>query len=285
VTTTLRPTGPETPLPDGTGRTRHFAVCVNSRPVGGIRASAQDDPARPGARTGRLSELEITDGPRRGRGTVAVLAAEEVLRGWDCHRVRANIPAESGPALALADSLGYRPTGRRMAKPLPAEPPALPAGTAGRPVTPAGYPAWLHHEQTGFAEELAREAEAEGRDPSRAEETAGRILAGMLPDGPATTGQVLRTLAADGQDVAMLWLSLSPPEGATGGWVTSVEVYEPFRRRGHGRAVMRLAEQECVAAGLDALGLHVHAWNDGALALYESLGYRTTLVHLAKPLR
>ena len=84
MTTTLRPAAPEDSGPGGT-RSRRYTVCVNSRPVGELRLATD---VRFGAAVGRITDLRIA-GPDRGRGraTVAALAAEEVLRGWDCRRV------------------------------------------------------------------------------------------------------------------------------------------------------------------------------------------------------
>ncbi len=53
---------------------------------------------------------------RRGRGTVAALAAEEVARGWGCRRIEVTVPAEPGTALALATALGYVVRNRNMEK-------------------------------------------------------------------------------------------------------------------------------------------------------------------------
>jgi ribosomal protein S18 acetylase RimI-like enzyme len=55
---------------------------------------------------------------RRGRATVAVLAAEEVLRAWGCDQVRAYVPQGATGALRLLESLGYVTTGRSFHKQL-----------------------------------------------------------------------------------------------------------------------------------------------------------------------
>ena len=50
-------------------------------------------------------------------------------------------------------------------------------------------------------------------------------------------------------------------------------MYEPHRRQGHGRELMRLAEEEARRLGYDAVVLNVFAANAPAIALYEALGY------------
>ncbi|MGW4006705.1 hypothetical protein ACWEGM_33800, partial [Streptomyces nigra] len=80
MTTTLRPTEPLQRHPDGT-RSRRYQVCVNGRPVGVLLLGTH--PVF-GEGVARVTELRIEEADRRrGRATVAALAAEEVARGWD----------------------------------------------------------------------------------------------------------------------------------------------------------------------------------------------------------
>ncbi|OIV36186.1 hypothetical protein BIV57_17665 [Mangrovactinospora gilvigrisea] len=291
MTTTLRPAGPEEDVPGappGT-RTRRYEICVNSRPAGGIRITVGPD--GPTGRTGELSELAVEEnGRRRGRGTVGVLAAEEVLRARGVSRVIAGIPPEPDgtAALAMAASLGYVPDTRWMAKAVPAEAdlPELGGGRTARPVTEEEFPAWAARAFASFAR-LSAASGAGAPDPEAARAAGEEALRVLLPDGAATRDAVLRTLVdADGADVASLWLGFRRSEGSTGrrGWVYAVEADEAHRGQGHGRAAMLLAERECRAAGVDELGLNVHEGNAAALGLYTSLGYRTTRRWYAKRL-
>ncbi|MEE1939080.1 GNAT family N-acetyltransferase [Streptomyces sp. TRM 70361] len=274
MTTTLRPTAPERRTADG-ARRRPYDICVNGRPVGEVLLATDE---RSGPATGRLENLTVHEPDRRrGRATVAALAAEEVLRGWGCSRVEAGVPASAGPALRLAAALGYTERSRGMVKDLPPSPPA--ADGVLRPMTAAEYPAWLETCRT----EYVRLWIAEGVPPERAERGVGRQYAALLPDGPETAGVALRVLVHGGADVGTLWLGPSPvPECE--GWVYRVEVAAGHRGRGHGRTLMRGAERECAAAGWRTLGLNVFTDNVPALRLYESLGYRPAVHHLRKPL-
>ncbi|MFC7217809.1 GNAT family N-acetyltransferase [Streptomyces polyrhachis] len=272
MTTTIRPTGPERTGADG-GRARDFEVCVNGRPVGAVEVRADAE------RGGRISGLRIDEGDRRrGRATVAALAAEEVLRGWGCRGVRISVPAGAAAALRLAAALGYTETNRHLEKRL-GRPPELPAGSVPRPITEIEFPAWRETSAAVYVEEaVARGAsrEAEVRDTER-------YLAAQLPQGAATPTASLRILTHDGVDVGYLWVALTCP-GKPGGWVNDVEVRPAHRGRGHGRTLMLTAERDCLAAGTGILGLNVFADNTPALRLYESLGYAPTAFHLAKPL-
>jgi GNAT superfamily N-acetyltransferase len=286
MTTTLRPTGPEEPLPGG-GRTRRWAVCANGRPVGAVRASAH---ARWSGFTGEISELEITEGRRRGRGTVAVLAAEEVLRAWGCTRVDVTVPESAAGAQRLAAALGYRERMRNMSKRLPDEPPVLPEGLAERPIAEADFAEWLAAGDEMYVQELLGSGLSEAQARAKAAEDSAR----ELPQGVRTPNTALRCLMAGpagGEPVGSIWVRLGGTgaepagrESAGHAWVMSVDVAEASRGRGFGRALMLVAEQVCLTAGVRDLGLNVFTENRTAIGLYASLGYRVTVRVLGKQL-
>lgn len=275
MTTTLRPDGPEERLADG-GRARTYEVCVNSRPVGRIVLATD---RRLGPAAGRIADLRIDERDRhRGRGTVAALAAEEVLRGWGCRRIELDVPAGAGPALRLAAALGYTEYSRRMHKEL-TTPPALPEGSVDRPLGAAEFPDWL---ATAHAEYVETKA-AHGVPRERAERAAAEDHRRLLPDGPASAGQSVRVLAHEGTDVGTVWTA-KDAFGRPGGYVLAVRVAPEHRGRGHGRTLMLVAERESLAAGRAVLRLNVFTDNVPACGLYDSLGYRPAEHSLQKPL-
>ncbi|MBQ0984222.1 GNAT family N-acetyltransferase [Streptomyces sp. F63] len=278
MTTTLRPTGPERRDRDGS-RARGYEVCVNSRPVGTVGLSAD---ARSGPAVGRIEGLRIAvPDRRRGRGTVAALAAEEVLRGWGCARVEIAVPEASGAALRMAEALGYTEFARNLRKRVPADPPPLPPGSEIRPMNATEFTAWQRQSEEGYA----RFWTGRGIPAEQARATARADHARLLPDGVRTSGTRLRILSHEGTDTGVLWLALGEraPEGVDA-HVYEVEVAEESRGRGHGRSLMLVAEHECRAAGAETLGLRVFTDNTPAVRLYASLGYATALHILAKPL-
>ncbi|MFG3368468.1 GNAT family N-acetyltransferase [Streptomyces sp. NPDC090032] len=273
MTTTLRPTEPLQRAADGT-RSRHYQVCVNSRPVGELRLGTH-----PGYGEGvaRIRDLRIDEADRgRGRGTVAALAAEEVARGWGCGRIEVSIPASAERALALATALGYVERNRNMEKEIPAEPPALPAGSTGRRMTGPEFTAWETHTRAGYVRSLVDRGVPEAQARAKAEADHAATLA----DGLDTRDSVLSVLEADGAVVGTLWVALRGESA----YVYDVEVAAGHRGLGHGRSLMLLAEAESRAAGVARLGLNVFAGNTPAVRLYESLGFRATEFHLYKPL-
>ncbi|WP_316520256.1 GNAT family N-acetyltransferase [Kitasatospora brasiliensis] len=274
MTTTLRPEGPETPTAAG-GRTRRWLILANGRPVGALRTTA--DPM--GSQLwGKISELEITESRGRGRGTFGGLAAEEVLRAWGCTRVDVAIPATATTARGLAGTLGYTERALTMAKQL-ATSPALPAGVSARPFDPADLDGWLARSAEGYRQDIVASGLTEEQAHARA---GGDDPPNPFPQGVETPGVVLRRLyGADGAEgpYGSIWVQLrlrDLPDGEPLAWVMSVEVSPAHRGRGHGRALMLLAERECLAAGVRHLGLNVFTHNEAAVRLYESLGYQVT---------
>lgn len=277
MTTTIRPTGPLQQGADG-ATSRTYDVCVNSRRVGTITVATH---AGFGAAVGVISGLSIDERDRgRGRGTVAALAAEEVLRGWGCAQVYASVPADATAALRLSTALGYTERSRNMAKRLLAEPPALPTGVSARPMTEAEYALWHRDEQENYA----RSWIAKGMSPEQARAKAEADHRANLPDGLATPGTHLQVLVDDEAVVGHIWIARKELDTGPGAYVYDVAVAGEHRGRGHGRALMLLAERLAAADGLTVLALHVFADNTPALRLYESLGYEPTHYNRGKQL-
>lgn len=278
MTTTLRPTGPIQREADG-ATSRTYEVCVNGRPVGRTEL-ATFPPLSPTA--GAIRSLRIDEADRRrGRGTVAALAAEEVLRGWGCTQVLASVPPEATAALRLTAALGYTERSRSMRKELGEEPPALPAHVESRPMSEAEFVQWRADAVESYAQSWIERGmpPEEARAKSEADHRAG------LPEGLASPGVSLSFLVHDGVPVGHLFVGQREARfGERSSFVYDVHVIEGHRGQGHGRSLMLLAERISLEAGMGTLGLHVFAGNIPAISLYESLGYETTFVNFFKPL-
>ncbi|MGW2017308.1 GNAT family N-acetyltransferase [Streptomyces sp. NPDC001927] len=276
MTTTLRPTVPLQQTPDG-GRSRAYDVCVNSRRVGSVRLATT-----PGTGSGVISALSIDEKDRRrGRGTVAALAAEEVLRGWGCGEAQISVPVGAEAALRMGEMLGYTERGRNMVKELPAEPPALPSGVEVRAMTEDEFGPWEVNARESYARSWIERGVPEDRARARSE-AAHRLL---LPDGLDSPGTAVHVAVRGGETVGHVWTAgreLEP--GVHGSYVYDIAVAEGHRGHGYGRALMLVAERVALDAGDRLLGLHVFAGNTPAIRLYTSLGYRTTHVNSYKQL-
>ena len=273
MTTTLRPTEPLQQNADGT-RSRRYQVCVNSRPVGAVHLGTS--PAF-GPSVARIHDLRIEEPHRRrGRGTVAALAAEEVARGWGCREIEIGVPGSAEAALRLVAALGYVLRNRGMEKRLDDTPPTLPDGYRARPMTEADFDAWRAHE----SEDYVRTWIDRGVPEAEARAKAERDHEMLLPQGLATEDMWFNVLQHEGTRVGVLWLALRDGQP----FVYDVEVDADQRGHGHGRTLMLLAEIQAHALGKHTLGLNVFADNTPAERLYESLGYETTRYAYYKPL-
>ncbi|WP_329035592.1 GNAT family N-acetyltransferase [Streptomyces sp. NBC_00178] len=278
MTTTLRPAGPIEQGADG-ARARTYDVCDNGRPVGAVGIAT--DPEF-GTSAGVIHALRIDEAARRrGRGTIAALAAEEVLRGWGCTRVRLVAPAGNEAARGLAAVLGYTERSRNMLKSLRRTAPALPEGLAGRPMTESEFTEWASTSIETYARSWVERGVTEEQARHKSESDHARLL----PAGLATPDMYIHVLVRNRETLGHVWVSRHrETEGDDIGYVFDVEVREAHRGSGYGRALMHLAEAITLDAGLGSLGLHVFASNTPALRLYESLGYEATRYNLAKAL-
>ncbi|WCN06398.1 GNAT family N-acetyltransferase [Streptomyces sp. M92] len=273
MTTTLRPTEPLQRAADGT-RSRHYQVCVNSRPVGAIHLGTSQ---AFGDSVAVIHHLSIDEPDRRrGRGTVAALAAEEVVRGWGCRRIETNLAPDAHAGLRLTKALGYVVRNRAMAKPLDGTAPALPAGSRARPMTADEFATWHAHQ----SQQYARTWIERGVPEDEAYAKARRDHELLLPQGQDTENMLFSVVEHEGTRVGVLWLALREDHA----FVFDVETDAAHRGRGHGRTLMALAEAQAVDAGRRLIGLNVFAGNTAAERLYESLGYETTRFYCSKPL-
>lgn len=148
---------------------------------------------------------------------------------------------------------------------------------------PAGYPAYLEAAIEGYA----RDNVASGRWPATgAVERSRADFAGLLPRGLATPdNHLFEILVRDGGPVAgFIWLAIERRDEGTSGFVYDLEIRPEYRRQGHASRALTALEGVARAHGATSLGLHVFAFNAGARALYERLGYRVASLNLRKPL-
>ena len=95
---------------------------------------------------------------------------------------------------------------------------------------------------------------------------------------------------ADGRVVGMIELYLKRPRDPEGAQVARIKVdlglavAPDWRGRGVGTALMRAAEDWARAQGAERMVLDLNAANEGALRLYERLGYTVNSLDMDKPI-
>lgn len=150
-----------------------------------------------------------------------------------------------------------------------------------RPLAPHDLPAWIERSVAEYAADLV----TMGATPAEAQRRARASIEDDVAEGSLPAGHVVFDLL-DGSEgtVGYLWVGPDTSDDPTAWWVWDVVVDTEHRGRGYGRQAMLLGEDYARSHGARTLGLSVFGFNTGARRLYESLGYETTSVKMAKTL-
>ena len=222
------------------------------------------------------------DWRRRGIG--------RALFRWNVRRAKASAAAEpefAGPtavlgcwasefepgARALYESEGFKVTRyaftmihRRVQE---AEPIPMPEGLELRPVTPDQHRAIFDADDEAFRDHFEHRAATE----------ADFVATFSMPDLDTSLWQV----AWDGDEVAgsvqtWIWKEENEAVGVKRGWLESVSVRRPWRRRGLARAMIAASLVDLRKRGMEEALLGVDAENPtGALELYKGLGFEVKI--------
>ena len=141
-----------------------------------------------------------------------------------------------------------------------------------RPMTEDEFAAWQDVLARAYADE---QVQAGNWAPEEALDRAREDSATRLPQGRDTSGMLLLTgVRTDGEPVGRIWLALEHPRGTPDcAFLLDIEVDEPHRGQGYGRALLAAAQEAARSRGLSALELNVFGGSAAAIALYESAGY------------
>ncbi|WP_307786124.1 GNAT family N-acetyltransferase [Rathayibacter sp. SD072] len=148
------------------------------------------------------------------------------------------------------------------------------------PFPPSDLAGWMTAQRASYVDDRLRA----GDDEAAAERNAQASHDRLFPDGRLAPGHDVLRILDDGLPVGVIWVGPHPQELDGVAWIWDVEVDEPSRGHGLGRAAMLLAEEHALALGYRALALNVFGFNTTARGLYESLGYETTAVQMRKEL-
>jgi ribosomal protein S18 acetylase RimI-like enzyme len=151
------------------------------------------------------------------------------------------------------------------------------------PMTLAEFEAFCDRSIPTFAAEKVR---AGAWSAAEAPLLAHNLFAEMLPQGSATRGQFFFMVRdAAGREIGSLWFAVEKRGGESAGFIYDIEIRPEHRRKGHASRALRVLDAKANELGLTGIGLHVFGHNEGAQALYRSLGYATTDVSMFKTLR
>ena len=138
------------------------------------------------------------------------------------------------------------------------------------------FVAWLPLLRDDYAGDLIRDY-GMSADKARAQAVAEI-------DGRRSAEHSVFVIEVEREPVGHLWL-VERRDAYEPTWVVyDIDVDEPHRGRGYGRAAMAFVEEEARRRGLTRIALHVGARNDVARNLYRSLGFEENEVAMSKPI-
>jgi ribosomal protein S18 acetylase RimI-like enzyme len=142
------------------------------------------------------------------------------------------------------------------------------------PLTPEAWDAWRSRSIRDYADEKVR---AGTWGVEAASGLAADELAQLLPEGPATPGNELRSIVnAEGVIVGSIWIGPKGPDDRDVCFVWDIHIDPGARGRGYGRAAMLAAKDLARSMGSRRIELHVFGDNAIARQLYRSLGFVET---------
>jgi ribosomal protein S18 acetylase RimI-like enzyme len=134
--------------------------------------------------------------------------------------------------------------------------------------------AWLPLLRADYAHELVRDY---GMSIEKA-----RAHAVAEIDGHRSAEHSVFVIEVDGELVGHLWLVEHRDAFEPTLSIYDIDVDEPYRGSGYGKAAMVFAEEEARRRGLTRIALRVGARNDVARNLYRSLGFDENEIAMSK---
>ena len=147
------------------------------------------------------------------------------------------------------------------------------------PFPPDALSTWIEETSLQYIDERV----AAGDSLAEAEANAKASNERLFPGGLPAPGQLVGRLVSSGQVIGYLWIGPAGTDPERW-WVWDVKVDDRYRGQGYGRQAMLLAESLARENGALTLGLNVFGHNQIARALYSSLGYEESAVHMRKNL-
>ena len=150
-----------------------------------------------------------------------------------------------------------------------------------RPMGDDEYPAYLDHFIADYAAEIA---ENYALSPAMALSQAQREIAGMLPAGVNTDGQVLLCLFhhAAGEETGIGYLWYKPDAGMRSAFIYDFYIFPAFQGQGLGKQALVAFEHELKIQGISQIKLRVAGDNQRARHVYEATGFHITGINMSK---
>lgn len=147
------------------------------------------------------------------------------------------------------------------------------------PLTQAEYEAYMAVMVPAYTREVAKAA---SMSLEAATARTRQQLAGILPEGRMTPEHDFLAILDDrGRRAGTLWVGPRREDATPTFYIYDIVVDRDRRGEGIGTAALLWVESEAARRGLDAISLSVVAHNQGAIRLYERMGYEALVVEPA----
>ena len=142
-------------------------------------------------------------------------------------------------------------------------------------LTASEYSTWFDASTLNYAKDKVR---AKQWSQEGSLEQAQKDTQRLLPQGIDTENHHICHIINSSSDecVGSLWWCVTERFGRRVLFIFDLHIHEAYRRKGFATAALKHLEAQARSEGIEALSLHVFAFNKGAYELYNKLGYATT---------
>ncbi|MGG0177861.1 GNAT family N-acetyltransferase [Gottfriedia acidiceleris] len=98
----------------------------------------------------------------------------------------------------------------------------------------------------------------------------------LLPEGENTENNFLKNIVLNEQTIGYIWYSINIKQELNYAYFYEILIYPEHRGQGYGKEAISKCIKEINELGVDDVWLHVFGHNQGALNLYQQLGFEIT---------
>ena len=143
------------------------------------------------------------------------------------------------------------------------------------------YDFWIRRSIKNYAKGKVKANNLTEKEAKRA---AKNDFLRLLPDGLKSKDNFLYSMREQKVIVGYIWFCIKGSAKNRKAFLCDIIIEKSSRSKGLGRSAMVLLEGKVKKLGGKEIGLHVFGFNQKAVRLYQSLGYQTTDLIMAKPL-
>ena len=149
-----------------------------------------------------------------------------------------------------------------------------------QPIATTEYQEWFVAHTKSYASD---KVQAQQWGEEGALEQAQKDTNRFLSDGVNTPGHHLCHIVDGETRVGSIWWTISERFGRKTAFIFDIVVHESHRRKGYATKTIEHLKEKVDLEGVEAISLHVFAFNSAAIALYKKLGFATTSMSMTLP--